>query len=201
MRLNKALLGIVGLIAIGGTSACGSVSAAHAATNAARIEGATVEVSPNVVGPGSRVAVRASCTDKSTSATVTSPAFGTITVVQVNPSSPLLSADATVANTVQPSTFPVTVTCLGGATATTKLIVAMSATATAQPTVGPNTGGGFLGGREDGVNPALPWLAGSAATLVLAATLGAASVRRRRMQARTADDSAGDRGAADATLR
>ena len=199
MRLKQILLGIVGLLAIGGTSACGPVSQAKAANNATQIEAVSVEVSPNRASPGSRIAVRASCSDKSTSATVASPAFGTTTVVQ-STSSTLLVADVVVPNTVQPGTFTVTVTCRGGATATTKLTVVINATA--QPTVGPHTGGGFLGGREDGMSPAVPWLAGSAATLVLAATLGVVSIRRRHRRTRAIagellDSISADRAATD----
>jgi hypothetical protein len=177
MRLKQTLLGIVGLLAIGGTSACGAVSNAKAA-NSGQAAGVSVEVSPNPVSAGSRIAVRATCSDKSTSATVTSPAFGTITVVQSNTSSTLLIGQTVVASTVQPGTFNVTVTCLGGGSATSRLTVVKSASG--QPTVGPHTGGGFLGGGGDDANPALPWLAASAAALAIAATLAAVSVRRRR---------------------
>jgi hypothetical protein len=177
MRLKHRLLGIVGLLAIGGTSACGAVSSAKA-SNSVQSVGVSVEVSPNRTSPGLQVAVRANCSDKSPSATVTSPAFGTITLARSNASSALLMAQVVIPNTVQPGTFDVTVTCHGGATATTKLTVVVNASA--QPTVGPHTGGGFLNGRDDGSTTSAPWLAASAATLLLAGSLSAVSIRRRR---------------------
>ncbi len=176
VRLNRALLGIVGLIAIGGTSACGAVSEAKAA-NHDQVGAASVEVSPNRANPGQTLTVRARCNDNSTTASVSSPAFGTITASSSGTSSALLVAVVNLSPTLQPGTFNVTATCQNGAMATTKLVIVSPAGA--QPTVGPHTGGGALAGAVSESNGAAPWLIGSAATLALAGVAGVVSRRRQ----------------------
>jgi hypothetical protein len=177
MRFDQALLGIVGLLAIGGASACGPVAAAKA-VDAVNVSGVSVEVSPSQVAAGSRVAVRANCTDSSDTATITSPILGTLTAQRPNTSSTLLVVEVDIPGVAAPGTFEVTMTCRSGATASTRLTIVGAGPAD-KPTVGPHTGGGFLAGREDS-DRATPWLASSAAALTLSAALAAASVRRRR---------------------
>ncbi|MDT5026912.1 MAG: hypothetical protein QOE61_3338 [Micromonosporaceae bacterium] len=184
MRFYRALLGIVGLIAIGGTSACGSLTTAKAA-NAVQTTGASVEVSPNTAAAGVQIAVRATCADNSNSANFTSTAFGTVAAQPYGTSSALLVAQVVVPTTVAPGTFDVTVTCSSGVTATTKLTVIVASATTAfapgfPPTIGPNTGGGFTAGRGQNSNGAAPWFAAGAASLALAAAFAGMSLRRRR---------------------
>lgn len=184
MRFYRALLGIVGLIAIGGTSACASMTAAKA-VKAAQTTGASVEVSPNTAAAGVQIAVRANCVDNSNSANITSTAFGTVAAQPSGTSSALLVAQVIVPTTVAPGIFDVTATCSSGATASTKLtvIVATGTTAFAPalpPTLGPNTGGGFTAGRGQNSNGAAQWLAGGAASLALAVAFAGMSLHRRR---------------------
>src|SRR5688572_31111213 len=74
MRSIRMLLGTVGLFALlGGVSAWGQPSATTAG-------GVWIEVDPATVDAGSVVALRADCGDNSVPATVTSNAFGTVTV-------------------------------------------------------------------------------------------------------------------------
>jgi hypothetical protein len=165
MRMTRALFGTVGLFAVlAGLGACAelqqstsSQSAADAAAhpNAAANRGATntnsssvfVQVSPSSAAPGTSVQIRASCIDNSSSATVTSQAFGNVTV---QPSNAVLFAEITIPASTRPGQFNVTVTCKNGSTATTTvtIVAIINATPTMAPaTKGPNTGGGYLAGH------------------------------------------------------
>src|SRR5882757_7329570 len=101
MRLNRLLLAIIGLIAVGGISACGAVSNAKA-VNQVQAMGVSVEVTPNRVSPGMPVTVRARCADKSSSATISSPAFGTVTAALSSTTNALLVASVNISATTQP---------------------------------------------------------------------------------------------------
>jgi hypothetical protein len=150
-------------------------------------------VSPTIVAPGSTVQIRASCVDNSASATVTSQAFGSTTVL---PSNSMLFAEVTIPATATSGRFDVTVTCKSGSTATTSLTIMVSAaTPTAAPaTRGPNTGGGYLA-QHGGADTSTPWtaqLSGPAGwfgigvlALLAAAAIGLRSHRMRRAPVRT----------------
>jgi hypothetical protein len=167
----RMLLGTVGLLALlGGAGACGQPTAATAG-------GVWIEVTPQTVDAGSLVALRADCGDNSVPATVTSRAFGTITV---QPDNNLLTADVAVPARTTDGGYDVNLTCRSGTTATTTLRV-VGSKVTAEPSMGPHTGGGFLANRgRSGLAGPQIWLIGGAGALAAAGALGAITVRRRR---------------------
>jgi len=169
------LLATVGLFALlGGASACGQFREANAG-------GVWVEVTPAAVDAGSPVALRADCGDNSVPATVTSKAFGTVTV---QPDLNLLTAKVDVPTQTTEGRYEVNLACRGGSTASTSLRVVSRATpepSTPEPSMGPHTGGGFLANRGRGglAGPEI-WLIGGIGALAAAGVLGAITVRRRR---------------------
>jgi hypothetical protein len=136
------------------------------------------------VNAGSSVALRADCGDNSVPATVTSTAFGT---VSVQPDLNLLTAEAGVPAGIKEGGYDVNLACPSGSTATTTLMVVGStvtaepSTGPAEPSMGPHTGGGFLAnrGRSGLAGPEI-WLIGGAGALAAAGAHGAITVRRRR---------------------
>jgi hypothetical protein len=171
MRSIRILLGTVGLFALlGWASACGQPRAANAG-------GVWIEVTPETVDAGSFVALRADCGDNSVPATVTSKAFGTVTV---QPFVNLLTAEVDIPARTKEGGYDVNLACRSGSTASASLWVG-SKGPTAEPSMGPHTGGGFLAnrGRSGLTGPAI-WLIGGAGALVAAGALGAITVRRRR---------------------
>jgi hypothetical protein len=181
------LFGIVGLLAVLGWASACERPRGSAAT------GAGIDVTPQSVDAGKFVALRANCGDNSVPATVTSKAFGTVTV---EPFLNMLKAEVKVPAQTSEGTYDVNLACPSGSTATASLRVgskgptaepSMGPTAepsmgpTAEPSMGPHTGGGFLAnrGRNGLVGPVI-WLVGGAAALVAAGALGAVTVRRRR---------------------
>ena len=111
--------------------------------------GVWVEVSPSTVQAGELVAIRAACVNNSQTGSVTSDAFGT---VSVTPKGGYLSAEVQVPPTARAGQHQVKVTCADGQTATTTLTVVEPTPSEppGQPTVGPHTGGGYLGGEGAG---------------------------------------------------
>jgi hypothetical protein len=171
MRSIRILLGTVGLFALlGWASACEQPGAANAG-------GVWIEVTPETVDAGSFVALRADCGDNSVPATVTSKAFGTVTV---QPFVNLLTAEVDIPARTKEGGYDVNLACRSGSTASASLWVG-SKGPTAEPSMGPHTGGGFLAnrGRSGLTGPAI-WLIGGAGALVAAGALGAITVRRRR---------------------
>jgi hypothetical protein len=184
------LLGTVGLFALlGGASACGQPSATTAG-------GVWIEVKPETVDAGSSVALRGDCGDNSVPATVTSKAFGTVTV---QPDLNLLTAEVQVPAQTQEGGYEVNLACRSGSTATTTLRVSGKetvepstgtvepstepvepSTEPVEPSMGPHTGGGFLANRRSGLAGPEIWLIGGAGALAAAGALGAITVRRRR---------------------
>ncbi len=171
MRFARALL--LAVTALLGIAACADAKAAASVR---------VTVAPGSVAPGGQVNVQGSCGDGSATATVASPAFGSVTVT---PSAGQLVATVTVAPSTPAGTYDIRLTCASGAQATTRLTV-VAPTASAAPTVpGPDTGGGFLAGRgandpgqsEDGRGGLSLWLALAAGCLLAAA---AVAVRERK---------------------
>ena len=170
MRSIRILLGTVGLFALlGWASACGQPRAANAG-------GVWIEVTPVTVDAGSIVALRADCGDNSVPATVTSKAFGKVTV---KPFLNLLTAEVEVPARTKEGGYDVNLACRSGSTATATLWVGSKGTA--EPSMGPHTGGGFLANRgRSGLTGPEIWLIGGAGALAAVGALGAITVRRRR---------------------
>jgi len=171
------LLATVALFALlGGASACGQPRATSAG-------GVWIEVTPATADAGSFVALRADCGDNSVPATVTSKAFGTVTV---KPFVNMLTAEVDVPAGTKEGGYDVNLACRSGSTATASLWVGSNDVAveegpTAEPSMGPHTGGGFLANRgRSGLTGPEIWLIGGAGALVAAGALGAITVRRRR---------------------
>lgn len=179
MRSIRILLGTVGVFAlVGWATACGQPRAANGSD-------VWIEVTPETVDAGSFVALRAACGDNRDNrdpATVTSQAFGT---VSVQPVGNLLTAETEVPAQTREGAYDVNLACRNGSTATASLSVGSKAPTTkgptAEPSMGPHTGGGFLAnrGRSGLTGPGI-WLIGGAGALVAAGALGATTVRRRR---------------------
>ena len=138
MRSVRMLLGVTLL----------ALAAGCAEATASDRTGVWIEVSPSTVSPGDLVAIRVACAN-SESGTVNSNAFGTVTVT---PNSGYLAAEVKVPPTARAGTHDVRVTCADGQTATTSLTVVQPAPTypPTQPTVGPHTGGGYLGNEGAG---------------------------------------------------
>jgi MYXO-CTERM domain-containing protein len=92
----------------------------------------------------------------------------------------LLTAEVDVPAQTKEGGYDVNLACRSGSTASASLWVG-SKGPTAEPSMGPHTGGGFLAnrGRSGLTGPAI-WLIGGAGALVAAGALGAITVRRRR---------------------
>jgi hypothetical protein len=167
----RILLGTVGVFALlGWASACGQPRAANASS-------VWIEVTPETVDAGSFVALRADCGDNSVPATVTSKAFGTVTV---KPFANMLTAEVDIPAPTKQGGYDVNLACRSGSTAMTSLWVG-SKGPTAEPSMGPHTGGGFLANRgRSGLTGPEIWLIGGAGALVAAGALGAITVRRGR---------------------
>ena len=159
------------LAVLGWASACEQPGQAAAA-------GVGIQVNPQTVDAGSFVALRANCEDNSVPATVTSGAFGTVTV---QPKLDTLTAEVEIPAQINEGTYSVNLVCPSGSAATTSLQVTSKGPTTAEPTMGPHTGGGFLAnrGRNWLTGPAI-WLIGGAGALLAAGAIGAITVRRRR---------------------
>ncbi len=179
MRSIRILLGTVGVFALlGWASACERPRAADASD-------VWIEVTPETVDAGSFVALRADCGDNSVPATVTSNAFGTVTV---RPFVNTLTAEVDVPAETREGGYDVNLACRSGSTATASLWVGSKGPTaepimgpTAEPSMGPHTGGGFLANRgRSGLTGPEIWLIGGAGALVAAGALGAITVRRRR---------------------
>ncbi len=171
MRCIRILLGTVGVFALlGWASACERPRAADSAD-------VWIEVTPETVDAGSFVALRADCGDNSVPATVTSEAFGTVTM---RPFVNMLTAEVDVPAPTTEGGYDVNLACRSGSTATASLWVGNKGP-TAEPSMGPHTGGGFLANRgRSGLTGPEIWLIGGAGALIAAGAFGAITVRRRR---------------------
>jgi hypothetical protein len=129
-----------------------------------------VETNPSTVPAGDEIGLRASCTDNLASATVTSDAFGTVTV---EPSFGFLTATTRIPATTDPGDYQVNLRCPDGQTATSELHVV----AKVSPARGPATG---FGGAASGRSAPLMIGAGLAA-IVAGLVLAIVSLRRRRL--------------------
>ncbi len=129
-----------------------------------------VETNPSTVRAGDEVGVRASCTDNLAAATVTSDAFGTVTV---EPSFGFLTTTTRVPASRDPGDYRVNLRCPDGKTATSTVYVV----ARVEPTRGPATGGG--GTASGGSAPML--IGGGLAAIAAGLVLAVVSLRRRRL--------------------
>jgi hypothetical protein len=189
MRSTRVLLASLGAGALlAGLGGCGVASAS---TNGS---GVWVQISPGTIQPGGNVKITANCGDNSNSATVTSIAFGTVTLL---PQHTFMVGQVTVPPTAAAGTFAVDLTCKTGSTATTTLTVLGSnaVTPTAPPTMatmGPHTGGGFLAnggsgsgsGSSSGSRTPQVWIASGVVAIGAAAGIAALTKRRRRVPVR-----------------
>jgi hypothetical protein len=137
--------------------------------------GVFVQVNPNTIQAGFQVGINASCGEDLNPASVTSRAFGEVTLTPYQ-GSRFLSGSATVPANTPADEYKVDLKCANGSTATTDLFVL----GMAQPTRGPSTGGGgtAAAGPPDDLNLA-PALLGGASATVLVAGLGLLLARRR----------------------
>jgi hypothetical protein len=136
----------------------------------ARAAGAFVETNPSTVQAGDDIGLRAGCNDNLTAATVTSDAFGTVTVA---PHYGFLTATVRVPARTKAADFRVLLDCPGVESATTTLHVI----ARVRPSRGPATGGGGTAGG--GTAPVL--IGGGIAVMAGGLLLGALTLRRRRL--------------------
>jgi hypothetical protein len=173
MRPVRMLLVTLGLLGLSTAVPAFDVARASA-------PGVWVMVNPSSITAGQSVAIRASCTDNSTAATVRSKAFGSVTVRPLNS---LLQSEVVVPPSTPQGAFTVTLVCRNGATATTTLWVNSKAT---KPPPGPHTGGGFLATHADsrgstaGPPGAVLWLSGGMAALAIAGVCRVVATRRSR---------------------
>jgi hypothetical protein len=179
MRSVRILLGVVGGLALLGAAGCGAVQASAQTSSAGHLGTSFVSISPNSVAPGGTVAIRATCGDASTSATVTSLVFSSVTLVSQNGS---LAGQASVPTTVAPGVFSVDMTCSSGLTASTTITI-IGATPAPTATMGPHTGGGFLAnGGDRGVNTGpVAWIIGGLAAIVGGVAFATWTRGRRRL--------------------
>jgi hypothetical protein len=147
-----------------------------------------IEVNPSTIQVGYQVGIRANCGEDLNQATARSGAFGEITLTP-RPESGLMLGSATVPLTTPAGEYHVDLSCANGATARAELFVL----AMAQPTRGPETGGGGTrqaggaadagpvgtGAAGDG-NGAGPLLLAGAGAAALATATGLLLGRRRR---------------------
>jgi hypothetical protein len=98
-------------------------------------------ISPSSIEAGMAVNVVATCGNNANSAVVSSRAFGTVTLV---PDHGRLKTSVTVPSGIRAGTYSVSLRCASGQVATSKLSVRNSASNTANPSVGPATGGGEM---------------------------------------------------------
>jgi hypothetical protein len=180
-RLIAVALAVAALFAV---TACTQPTA-----NAA---GVWVRVSPTTVTAGYHTQVQASCGENANAATVSSPAFGSVTL---QPVGGVLGATVPIPKNTPRGTYDVRLSCPTGSQATTTLTVLNTVSGPGQPAPpvrGPDTGGGFLANNDAPVDrgPML-WLAVGVGSLLAAAAVARrnkrpALVRPRRPEQSTA---------------
>jgi hypothetical protein len=144
MRFVRVL--VLAGVALVSASAC-----ANATAMASNKAGVWVTVSPGTVNAGSQLQVKASCDGGSTSATVTSSAFGSLTLQSSttgNATAASLTGTTTVPANTAKGTYDVRMTCSSGSKATTTVIVSNGTSGGAGNVPGPNTGGGYLANND-----------------------------------------------------
>ena len=141
MRSVRGLLAAIGPLGLCGLAAAsGAVPAAGPGRGVPQAV-AWIEARPSPVTAGRFVALRADCGAGETAATVTSTAFGR---VSLHPFAGGLFAEVLVPVSTRAGGHSVSLACSNGETASTTLRVSNSPTPTAEPSFGPHTGGGFL---------------------------------------------------------
>jgi hypothetical protein len=148
--------------------------APHPAPARAAQGGVFVQVNPNTIQAGYQVAIHASCGEDLNPATVTSRAFGEITLTP-HLGSRFLSGSATVPADTRAGQYEVELRCANGGRASAELFVL----GMARPTRGPDTGGGGRAGSGGGPVVPAPLMFGGAGAVALAAGLGLLLSRRR----------------------
>jgi hypothetical protein len=128
-----------------------------------------VETNPSTVPAGDEIGLRASCDDNLTAATVTSDAFGKVTV---SPRYGFLTSTVRVPASTKPADYRVRLACPGGESATSTLHVI----ARDRPSRGPATGGGGTAGGDS----AALLIGGGLTAMVGGVLLGVLHLRRRR---------------------
>lgn len=126
-------------------------------------------LTPETVQAGDVVGLEADCKDRSTPATVTSDAFGEVTLEQQRD---LLTGAALVPEATLAGTYPVKLNCTGTEFAMESLTVVSNV----QPTRGPSTG---FGGTASSSGGPILLLTGGIASIVAGAVLGLSTARRR----------------------
>ncbi len=129
-----------------------------------------VEANPSTVPAGDEIGLRASCEDNLRNATVTSDAFGTVTVA---PRYGFLTATVRVPARTKADDYQVRLRCPGGESATSTLHVV----AKDRPARGPATGGGGTAGGA--AAPVL--IGGGIAAMAGGLLLAVLTMRRRRL--------------------
>lgn len=170
MRAVPSRAGLARLAATGAALFAGAATLL-AGPAPAHAQSVFIEATPSTVLAGFTVSLRGSCGSMASPAKVQSEAFGSVTL---QPDSNFLSGQATVPTNKAPRSYSVRLTCPSGGSATTTLWVV---SATAMPTRGPNTGGGYLANHR-----------GPGGSIMVAGGLAAAgaggvalwTVRRRR---------------------
>jgi hypothetical protein len=174
MRSVRVLLtaAAIGALALLGTAGCRKASLASVSSSSTT--GVFVTVSPTTVNAGSAITIRASCVDNTSTATISSPAFGSTTV---QPIDGVLSTSVVIPADTKASTFEVTLVCRNGSRASATVTI-INAQASAPATMGPNTGGGFLANAA-GTMTSGPfiWIAVGPGSIVAAIVV---NVRNRR---------------------
>lgn len=129
-----------------------------------------IEVIPSTVMAGSSVSIRASCGTSLEPSNATSAAFGTVTLIAQNN---FLVGTVTVPPSKAAAGYSVRLSCMTGDRSTTTLWVVSG---TPPPTLGPNTGGGYLARRGPG---GTLLIAGGLLAVGVGGVLAAWAVRRR----------------------
>lgn len=172
MRSVRRLLAVIAPVGLCGLAAASGAVLLPGHAVASLQAPAWIEARPSPVTAGRFVALRADCGAGETAATVTSTAFGR---VSLHPFAGLLFAEVLVPASTRAGGHSVSLACSNGETASTTLRVSNRTTPTAEPSYGPHTGGGFLA-RQDrpGVSEATGpsgWLIASLAALAAAVTV------------------------------
>ena len=177
MRSVRVLLmaAAIGALALLGAAGCRKASLANVSSSSTT--GVFVTVSPTTVNAGSAITIRASCVDNTSTATITSPAFGSTTV---QPIDGVLSTSVVIPADTRASTFEVTLVCRNGSKASATVTI-INVQTSAPATMGPNTGGGFLANGGNGASTMTSgpfiWIAVGLGSIVAAIVV---NVRNRR---------------------
>jgi hypothetical protein len=139
--LTSRLIAASGLVAIAAT---GSFALSAAVLPATPASASTILlITPSTIEAGFAVTLSATCGDNVNPAIVTSKVFGTVTLV---PDKGKLHTSITVPLTTRPGTYNVNLSCASGQTTTStfSVIRPTSPPHTANPNLGPATGGGEM---------------------------------------------------------